>query len=115
MRRSFVLQGGGYAQVIPMEEFNLHLTGDIHAITASNNLVAAALETRMMHEKNLPDERLFENLFPDSKGPRFFSPVMRRRLDKLGACVCMQRNANCAPNDDPASALCANLSQTQAS
>jgi len=31
--------GGGYSQVIPMEEFNLHLTGDIHAITASNNLL----------------------------------------------------------------------------
>jgi formyltetrahydrofolate synthetase len=31
--------GGGYSQIIPMEEFNLHLTGDIHAITAANNLV----------------------------------------------------------------------------
>jgi formyltetrahydrofolate synthetase len=31
--------GGGYAQVVPMDEFNLHLTGDIHAITAANNLV----------------------------------------------------------------------------
>ena len=35
--------GGGYSQVIPMEEFNLHLTGDIHAITAANNLLAAAI------------------------------------------------------------------------
>ncbi len=34
--------GGGYSQVIPMEDFNLHLTGDIHAITAANNLLAAA-------------------------------------------------------------------------
>ncbi len=33
--------GGGYSQVIPMDEFNLHLTGDIHAITAANNLLAA--------------------------------------------------------------------------
>ncbi|RQM30449.1 hypothetical protein B5M09_012843 [Aphanomyces astaci] len=31
--------GGGYAQVVPMDEFNLHMTGDIHAITAANNLV----------------------------------------------------------------------------
>ena len=31
--------GGGYSQVIPMDEFNLHLTGDIHAVTAANNLV----------------------------------------------------------------------------
>jgi methylenetetrahydrofolate dehydrogenase (NADP+)/methenyltetrahydrofolate cyclohydrolase/formyltetrahydrofolate synthetase len=36
--------GGGYSQVIPMEEFNLHLTGDIHAITAANNLLAAAID-----------------------------------------------------------------------
>ena len=35
--------GGGYAQVVPMEEFNLHLTGDIHAIGAANNLLAAAI------------------------------------------------------------------------
>ena len=33
-----------------MEEFNLHMTGDIHAITAANNLVAAALDARMFHE-----------------------------------------------------------------
>jgi formyltetrahydrofolate synthetase len=43
--------GGGYSQIIPMEDFNLHLTGDIHAITASHNLVAAALDARVMHEK----------------------------------------------------------------
>ena len=44
--------GGGYSQIIPMEEFNLHLTGDIHAITAANNLLAAAIDTRMMHENH---------------------------------------------------------------
>lgn len=37
-------------QVIPMEEFNLHMTGDIHAITAATNLLAAAIDTRMFHE-----------------------------------------------------------------
>ncbi len=42
--------GGGYSQIIPMENFNLHLTGDIHAITAANNLMAAAIDTRMFHE-----------------------------------------------------------------
>ena len=31
--------GGGYSQVIPMDEFNMHLTGDIHAVTAANNLL----------------------------------------------------------------------------
>ena len=42
--------GGGYSQVVPMEEFNLNLTGDIHAITAAHNLGAAALDTRLYHE-----------------------------------------------------------------
>ncbi|OFZ21306.1 MAG: formate--tetrahydrofolate ligase [Bdellovibrionales bacterium GWB1_55_8] len=47
--------GGGYSQVIPMEEFNLHLTGDMHAITAAHNLVAAALDARIYHENRMND------------------------------------------------------------
>ena len=47
--------GGGYSQVVPMEDFNLHLTGDTHAVTAANNLLAAAIDARMMHERNLGD------------------------------------------------------------
>ncbi|MBN2472326.1 MAG: formate--tetrahydrofolate ligase [Anaerolineae bacterium] len=50
--------GGGYSQVIPMEDFNLHLTGDIHAITVAHNLVAAAIDTRMYHESRQSDEAL---------------------------------------------------------
>ena len=77
--------GGGYSQIIPMEEFNLHLTGDIHAITAANNLLAAALDTRMFHESNSTDEQLFDRLCPPKKdGSRRFSPVMLRRLGNLG-------------------------------
>ncbi len=40
--------GGGYAQVVPMETFNLHLTGDIHAVTAANNLLAAMIDNRLL-------------------------------------------------------------------
>ncbi len=77
--------GGGYSQVIPMEDFNLHLTGDIHAITAANNLVAAALDTRMYHESRQTDEALFRRLCPrDKEGNREFAPVMLKRLKKLG-------------------------------
>jgi formyltetrahydrofolate synthetase len=77
--------GGGYSQIIPMEEFNLHLTGDIHAITAANNLLAAAIDTRMMHESEATDEQLFDRLCPPAKdGSRHFSRVMFRRLHKLG-------------------------------
>jgi formyltetrahydrofolate synthetase len=50
--------GGGYSQVISMEDFNLHLTGDIHAITVAHNLVAAAIDTRLFHESRQTDEQL---------------------------------------------------------
>src|SRR5512135_1187699 len=77
--------GGGYSQIIPMEDFNLHLTGDIHAITAAHNLCSAALDVRMMHEIQQDDEKLFNALCPpDKKGRRKFSPTMLRRLKKLG-------------------------------
>ena len=77
--------GGGYSQIIPMEDFNLHLTGDIHAITAANNLLAAAIDTRMHHESYQSDESLFNRLCPPAKdGSRKFAPVMLRRLQKLG-------------------------------
>ncbi|NMC78419.1 MAG: formate--tetrahydrofolate ligase [Chloroflexi bacterium] len=77
--------GGGYSQVIPMEDFNLHLTGDIHAITAANNLLSAAIDVRMMHESKATDEQLFERLLPkDKKGKRHFAVGMQGRLKKLG-------------------------------
>jgi len=41
--------GGGYSQVIPMEDFNLHLTGDIHAVSAAHNLLAAAIDNHLHH------------------------------------------------------------------
>ena len=76
--------GGGFSQVIPMDEFNLHLTGDIHAISAANNLLAAAIETRMFHESTQKDGALYKRLVPAKKGKREFKPVMLRRLKKLG-------------------------------
>ncbi|MDQ3066160.1 MAG: formate--tetrahydrofolate ligase [Actinomycetota bacterium] len=45
--------GGGYAQVVPMEDLNLHFTGDIHAIGAANNLLAAMLEAHVLHGNKL--------------------------------------------------------------
>jgi formate--tetrahydrofolate ligase len=45
--------GGGYAQVVPMEDMNLHFTGDLHAITAANNLLAAMLEAHLLHGNKL--------------------------------------------------------------
>ena len=67
-----------------MDEFNLHLTGDIHAISAANNLLAAAIETRMFHESTQKDGALYKRLVPAKKGKREFKPVMLKRLKKLG-------------------------------
>jgi formyltetrahydrofolate synthetase len=50
--------GGGYSQIVPMEDFNLHLTGDIHAVSAAHNLLAAAIDARIMHEDRQTDEQL---------------------------------------------------------
>jgi len=45
--------GGGYSQVVPMEDINLHLTGDVHAITAAHNLCAAFIDNHIYHGNEL--------------------------------------------------------------
>merc|ERR1719300_394458 len=75
--------GGGYSQVIPMEEFNLHLTGDFHAVAAAHNLLGAALDSRMIHETNQKPKTLFKNLCPKKK----------RRAEICGANVATLRKA----------------------
>lgn len=73
--------GGGYSQIVPMEDFNLHLTGDIHAVTAANNLLAAAIDARMLHERATPDvNKLAQALCPDGT----FAPSIRKRAERLG-------------------------------
>lgn len=72
--------GGGYSQVWPMDKFNLHLTGDIHAVTVANNLIAAAVDARMFHESTQTDADLFKRLAGDVG---FFTNAQKRRLQKL--------------------------------
>jgi methylenetetrahydrofolate dehydrogenase (NADP+)/methenyltetrahydrofolate cyclohydrolase/formyltetrahydrofolate synthetase len=72
--------GGGYAQMVPMEDFNLHLTGDIHAVGAAHNLLAAAIDNRINKESRWSDEFLAQALCPDDA----YTPSMRKRLEKLG-------------------------------
>ncbi len=73
--------GGGYSQIVPMEDFNLHLTGDIHAITAANNLLAAQIDARMLHERAITDdEKLAKALCPDET----FAASIARRAARLG-------------------------------
>ena len=72
--------GGGYSQIVPMEDFNLHLTGDIHAVSVAHNLLAAAIDSRIMHERHLSDKGLFKALFPKDE----WSVPLQRRARKLG-------------------------------
>jgi methylenetetrahydrofolate dehydrogenase (NADP+)/methenyltetrahydrofolate cyclohydrolase/formyltetrahydrofolate synthetase len=72
--------GGGYAQIVPMEDFNLHLTGDIHAVGAAHNLLAAAIDNRMAKEARWSTSFLARALCPDDE----YTPSMRKRLEKLG-------------------------------
>jgi len=52
--------GGGYSQVVPMEELNLHLTGDIHAVSSAHNLAAAAIDARLFHESRMTADQYRE-------------------------------------------------------
>ena len=72
--------GGGYAQVVPMEDFNLHLTGDIHAVGAAHNLLAAAIDNRMAKEGRWSTDFLAKALCPKGE----YTDSMRKRLKKLG-------------------------------
>ena len=67
-----------------MDEFNLHLTGDIHAITAANNLLAAQIDARRFHELTQSDEALYKRLVPSKKGQRDFSNIQVKRLQVGG-------------------------------
>jgi formyltetrahydrofolate synthetase len=72
--------GGGYSQIVPMEDFNLHLTGDIHAVGAAHNLLAAAIDNRLTKEGRWSTNFLARALCPDGE----YTPSMRKRLKKLG-------------------------------
>lgn len=52
--------GGGYSQMVPMEDINLHFTGDLHAITSANNLIAAAIYNHIYHgnKLNIDEEKI---------------------------------------------------------
>ena len=69
--------GGGLTQVVPMEDLNLHFTGDIHAIGAANNLLAALVDAHLMHGNRL-------GLDPESI-------TWRRCVDEIGRASCRER------------------------
>jgi methylenetetrahydrofolate dehydrogenase (NADP+)/methenyltetrahydrofolate cyclohydrolase/formyltetrahydrofolate synthetase len=85
--------GGGYAQVVSMEDFNLHLTGDIHAVGAAHNLLAAAIDNRLAKEARWSTDYLAKALCPDDE----YTPSMRQRLEKLG--IKSKKPSDLSPED----------------
>lgn len=85
--------GGGYAQVVSMEDFNLHLTGDIHAVGAAHNLLAAAIDNRLAKEARWSTDYLAEALCPNDE----YTPSMRKRLEKLG--IRSKKPSDLSPED----------------
>ncbi|MEN6477483.1 MAG: formate--tetrahydrofolate ligase, partial [Rectinema sp.] len=72
--------GGGYSQIVPMADFNLHLTGDIHAVSAAHNLCAAGLDARMYHESRW-SEAYFEKLGLKKLNIDPYNVLWRRVMD----------------------------------
>jgi methylenetetrahydrofolate dehydrogenase (NADP+)/methenyltetrahydrofolate cyclohydrolase/formyltetrahydrofolate synthetase len=85
--------GGGYSQIVSMEDFNLHLTGDIHAVGAAHNLLAAAIDNRLTKEARWSTGFLVRALCPDNE----YTPSMRMRLEKLG--IESEKPSDLSPED----------------
>ena len=81
--------GGGYVQVAPMEEINLHFTGDIHAITSANNLLAAIIDNHIFQGNELEIEKVIWKRCVD---------LNDRALRKVQICLSGEKNA--VPRDD---------------
>ena len=97
--------GGGYSQIVPMEDFNLHLTGDIHAVGVAHNLLAAAIDARMMHERELGDKSLAAAGHQAPEHRSFLHPDEPR-----GGCVgCRAPPDRCSAWAAPRTALLARL------
>ena len=75
--------GGGYAQVVPMEDLNLHFTGDIHAIGAANNLLAAMLERGRVNRRTCTRRPARCRSSVDARHRRRASRFARRQQSEL--------------------------------
>ncbi|CAG0985012.1 formate--tetrahydrofolate ligase [Phycisphaerales bacterium] len=91
--------GGGYSQVIPMEDLNLHLTGDIHAVTAANNLLAAAIDTRLLYEDTHSDDTqlMGAQCRKDATGEAIFASFHQRRMQRME--VLARKPSDLSPKD----------------
>ena len=77
--------GGGYAQVVPMEEINLHFNGDFHAVTAAHNLLAAALDASIYNGNPLDIDPADDHVAADARHERPRAALHGRRPRRQGA------------------------------
>ena len=71
--------GGGYSQVVPFEALNLHLTGDMHAVTAANNLLSAMVDNHLYHGNALGLDPSHHHLAPGARRQRSLPAQHRHR------------------------------------
>ena len=89
--------GGGYAQVVPMEDINLHFTGDFHAIGAANNLLAAMLDNHIQQGNALGIDAQQHHLEALRGYERPPAAQHRGRPGRPGATACPGRTASTSP------------------
>ena len=89
--------GGGYAQVVPMEDLNLHFTGDLHAITAANNLLAALIDAHLLHGNALGIDPLPDLLAALPGHERPLAPRRRHRPRRTRERLPARRRASTSP------------------
>ena len=89
--------GGGYSQVIPMELLNLHLTGDFHAVTAANNLLAAMLDNHLHQGNELGIDLAQHHVAAGARRQRPGAAQHRHRARRAGRTASCARPASTSP------------------
>ncbi len=89
--------GGGYSQVVPMEDLNLHFTGDLHAITSANNLLSAFIDAHLFHGNELGIDPMSGHLATLHGHERPQPAEHRHRASAAGRAASRARPASTSP------------------
>ena len=83
--------GGGYAQVVPMSDINLHFTGDLHAITAANNLLCAMIDNHLLRGNALKIKQVYFRRCMDMNDRSLRDITIRNPAGAMKGCVSYDR------------------------
>lgn len=83
--------GGGYAQVVPMADINLHFTGDLHAITAANNLLCAMIDNHIFRGNALDIQQVYFHRCMDMNDRALRSITLKTEAGKMAGCKSYER------------------------